>query len=139
MSEDSNVLPEDAVLLADESASLKSSSEYRKPSPIEIELPDGRKIVMAKPEASLADMIAGVLANVSYKDPVTMEMEKSRVKSLLYISSIDGVAEPKICNPIMRAALEQKIGDEFLDALYLQFMESFPSVDKSALKVVKKY
>ena len=116
----------------------KAKVVYHAPSPIVIDLPDGRKIEMAKPNMSLSDKIAGVLQNVSYKEPSAMEIERNRVKSLLYIASIDGVIEPKIADPIMRSALEQKIGDEYLDAIFLTWAENFPSVDKAVLKITKK-
>ena len=111
---------------------------YQPAQPIEIELPDGRKIGMAKPNMSLSEKVANIMQNISYKDFSTLELEKQRVKALLYITHIDGVNEPKISDPLMRAALEQKIGDEFLDALFIQWIENFPPVDKSVLKVVKK-
>lgn len=138
-----NIMPEGSVPLAESlsmgmSAPVDSKLVYHPSGPIEIELPDGRKIGMAKPNMSLAEKVAAVLQNVSYKDPTAMEIEQKRVKSLLYISHIDGVSEPKICDPIMRAALEQKLGDEVLDALFLAWIEHFPPVDRAVLKIVKK-
>jgi hypothetical protein len=136
VSENDNILPAGSVPLV--AGISVDKVVYRAAEPIEIELPDGRKVAMAKPNMSLADKIAGVLQNVSYKDPTAMEIEQKRVKSLLYITSIDGVTEPKICDPIMRAALEQKLGDEVLDALFLAWIENFPPVDKAVLKITKK-
>lgn len=117
---------------------LEAKRVYQSAAPIEIELPNGRKIGMAKPNISLSEKIASVLQNVSYKDPTAMGIEQQRVKSLLHITDIDGVSEPKISDPIMRAALEQKIGDEFLDAIFLTWIENFPPVDASVLKITKK-
>jgi hypothetical protein len=105
--------------------------------PITVELPDGRKIGMARPKASLSAPIATILASCSY-GPASFEIERSRVKALLYITHIDGVPEPKICDPLMRAALEQKIGDDALDALFLVWAENFPPMDVHQLKIARK-
>lgn len=137
-----NQLPEGSVPLAESLAAggITQSVKpvYQAAVPIEIELPDGRKIEMALPKMSLSEKIAGVLQNFSCKDISAMEIEKQRVKALLYINAIDGVSEPKICDPIMRGALEQKIGDQFLDAIFVTWIENFPPVDPGILKVVKK-
>lgn len=133
-------LPAGSVPLVENQSVAAKPADFsnRAAQAISIELPDGRKIGMARPNMSLSEKIAGVLANTSYA-PAAHEIERSRVKCLLHITDIDGVPEPKICDPIMRAGLEQRIGDELLDALFLEWAENFPSVDKATLKTTKKY
>lgn len=144
MPENDNVLPAGSVPLA-QSLSVGATPVGEKPKisymaavPVDIGLPDGRKIGMAQPNMSLSEKVARVLQNLTYKDPVAMGTEQERVKSLMYITDIDGIPEPKIDDPMMRAALEEKIGLPFLDALFMKWMEHFPSVDKDVLTVTKK-
>jgi hypothetical protein len=130
-------LPADAVPLVESlKAPTGDKAVYQAPSAIEITLADGRKVGMAVPKMALADKIASVMQHIDYKNPVLQQIEYRRVKMLLYITDIDGVTEAKISDPIMRAALEQKIGDAFLDGLFVAFVENFP--DHAVLSVVKK-
>lgn len=140
-----NKLPEGAVALS-ETVPVNPSAmsqevgnsqvSYQAPKPIVIDLVDGRKIGMALPKMSLSMFINTVLADCKLK-PDLYELERNRVKSLLYITDIDGVAEPKIADPTMRAALEQKIGDQFLDDIFVRWVENFGSMGV-ALSSVKK-
>lgn len=115
----------------------RASAAYVKPSPIDATLPDGRVISMAPPNASLSTLIAMVLAD-SKLSPQLYEIEKLRVKCLLYITHIDGVERNKISDSISRASLEEAIGEEFLDVLFAIWFEHFPSVELSQVKIVKK-
>ena len=138
-----NELPTDVVPLA-ESLSLVSEPpeklkvQYVGAGPITIELPDGRKVGMERPRLALSEKIASVMAGWQLQSGHGYEIERSRVRCLLYITDIDGRQEPKIENPIMRAALEEKLGDEFLDAIFALWNQHFASINPATLKVVKK-
>lgn len=120
------------------STAMPSAVPYSPAKAISITLPDGRVVGMDKPKMSLSAAVAGVLGGLDYKNVQVYTMEKAMVKSLLYITDIDGIQEPKISDPISRAALEQKLGDEVLDTIFLVWAENFPGVDPSLLQIVKK-
>jgi hypothetical protein len=137
-----NQLPEGSVPLA-QSLSVGAEAKpalkltYEPAKPIEIELPNGMVIGMAKPN-SISRNLASIMADYQYSTFGAMEAERKRAECLLYITTIDGEDEPKIADPIMRAHLEQRIGIENLDALLLVWAENFPPTDPAVLKVVKK-
>lgn len=107
--------------------------------PIEFELPNGLKIKMEIPKASISLSLANILAEENFVNPGMAEIERNRIRSLLYISEIDNEPVMKISDQISRRALEQRIGDENLDAIFIIFMEQFPQTDPRQIKIVKKY
>jgi hypothetical protein len=141
-----NVLPEGSVELtpgAQLAGSLQVGAapqvgklEFKAAQSAVIELADGRKIGMAVPKGSLSLAIAVILAD--FKNPIVYDFERVRVKALLYVTDIDGVPEPRIGDSISRAALEEKIGDQFLDGLVLAWAEAFPPMEAKSISAVKK-
>jgi hypothetical protein len=118
------------------SAPASTKVQFVPKEPITITLPDGRTVGMEQPKVSLSNAIAGVLANVDYKNQTMMQLERQRVRSLLYITHINGIPKTRISDPISRAGLEQELGDEFLDDLFLKWTEHF--VSNADLSVAKK-
>lgn len=143
MSENSNTLPEGSIPLAgsmplsQQPAALLSAA-FQPAVPIDINLPNGLTVSMARPSISLSESVARVVSALQLQNPTIIELEKSRIKMLMYITHINGAPEPRIMDPIMRASLEQKLGDENLDALYIIWTEQFPQTDPGVLQIVKK-
>jgi hypothetical protein len=108
------------------------------PNEIEFTLPDGRVVVMKPPVASLPFLAANLLATANFASPLLMQAEIVNVNALLFIHSIDGEVITKPHDSISRSALEQKIGARFTDLIVTVFMDNFPAVGKSELKIIKK-
>lgn len=125
-------IPADAIPLAPQKAAGPIDKS------IDVQLPDGRTVTMKRPKCSLSLALNMVLSDVQMSSGILAETERNRVKSLMFISAIDGVNKPMICDPVSRGALEQEIGDENLDGLFIVWFENFPSVSPTEMKVVKK-
>ena len=137
----SNELPEGAVPLAESlnvgQQKVDSKPTYKPAGPITIELPNGTRIDMERPK-SVSVALAGLTADIQANNPIVQEIERQRALCLLHITAVNGEDQPRIMDPIMRAALEEKIGIEFLDAIFQTWMDEFPPCQASQLKVVKK-
>lgn len=127
-----DTLPADAVPLAPPKAAGPIDKS------IDVQLPDGRTVTMKRPKCSLSLALNTVLSDVQISSGILAETERNRVKSLMFVSAIDGVHKPMICDSVSRGALEQEIGDENLDGLLIVWFENFPSVSPAEMKVVKK-
>ena len=112
------------------------SLPWQRSGPKTFVLRSGMKIRMAAPKGSLSLAINGVLADFT-GSPTAREVERRRVEWLMYITHIDDIEQPLIRDAIMRAALEQKIGWEFLDGLADLWMEHFPQDTKQDIQIIK--
>lgn len=117
---------------------LNSSPSAFQPASIDVELPNGVIVTFTKPKHSLSLPINTLMASVQFLSPIVAETERSRIKCLMYISHINGQPEPLIVDAKMRAYLEERIGDENLDALFLKWNQAFPGANPADLKVIKK-
>lgn len=93
--------------------------------PIQLQLADGKTVDMARPKIALSEPLARILADVTFKDPIMMQSERQRVRCLLYITHINGQEIMTIGDPISRKALEERIGDEFLDDVFIEWSNHF--------------
>jgi hypothetical protein len=133
-----NVLPADVVPLGQSAPGAVAVTAARRPTSIRFQLDDGRIIGMAKPQVSLTEPLAKILEGKTFLSPVVYETERVRVKALLYVTDIDGNPEPRIFDSIMRQALEQKLGDDCLEAVLEQYVQNFPASNAKLLDAVKK-
>lgn len=141
-----NSLPEGATLLAVDGQPVSTAASvpldsgakpvYVAPGPIETTLPDGRTIRMEEPKRSLSKTLAAIMSEFEFKSVALGELERQRVRSLLYITHIDNRQITAVVDPISRAALEQQIGDRFLDEIFLEWRGHFGN--DIPLQTVKK-
>lgn len=106
---------------------------------LEMELPDGRTVVMEIPNIAVQILAEKILANRVFQDPNMMQFIMSEVKAVLYIKSIDGEEIERPTNEVKFNALVNRLGDIGLECVTAMYLESFPPVHKSELKIVKKY
>lgn len=130
-------VPLAAALPLASGAQVSTAFAYKKKEPITFQLPDGKQITFDVPKASISELTNSVLAE-SKVNPQFYPMEQQRVKFLLYITEIDGVQQAPICDLISRARMEEQIGIEFLDGLFVQWINNYVDMDGANIKIVKK-
>jgi hypothetical protein len=106
--------------------------------PKTFQLHDGRWIVMEPPKASISVDVNTVQKETEFADLKLANQDKMQIRSLLYIKSIDGRAIERPRNAIMREALEQELGVDGTDQVFVAWMTFWPPLDDSWLKTVKK-
>lgn len=106
--------------------------------PINVLLPDGRKVGMALPKVALSQFISRILKDDEFADAKLMGQEQLRVKSLLFVSDIDGEPVDRPQDKLACLKLEQDLGDDGCDLVFLAFMQSFRPMDSSQLVITKK-
>jgi hypothetical protein len=129
-------VPLDAVMPAQPSYEIQLAP-YEANKVVTVELSDGRKVRLAKPTASPRRIELRILSGLELP-PLQFELEKKRVRSLLYVSHINGNQVTRPVDMITFQALEEQIGDEFLDTIFTQYVLNFPDQDSTTAADVKK-
>jgi hypothetical protein len=99
---------------------------------VEIELPNGQKVVLAPPEIATAFVVSRILGNE------TSPISHTYLKALMYVKEVAG---EKINRPVNLAAaqiLANKLGEAGMDSVVIAVSEFWPQPDQSSLKVIKK-
>lgn len=130
-------IPADAQPINESGAAFSAEFAPRSKH-IEFTTPDGTKITLEKQQSSQR-LIDAILADSPIVNPVLLERRIRFVKSLLTVTKINDTAVIKPVNHISLTALEQKLGDENVDYVYLQCMTHFPLADSDEIKDLKKF
>lgn len=107
-------------------------------SPQTFQLNDGRWIVMEPPRCSISVDVNSIQKDAEFADLKLANQDKMQIRSLLYVKSIDSKPVERPRNSIMREALEQDLGVDGTDQVFMAWMTFWPPLDDSWLKTVKK-
>ncbi len=105
----------------------------------EITLPDGRVIWMAPPPIATEILKEKILQERMFADEKMMGLAGLYVHAVLHICTIDGVTFSRPVNAVEYQSAAQKLGDAGMEAVFHAYLECFPPIQRSELKIVKKY
>lgn len=105
----------------------------------DVELADGRLVEMEIPTISTQILSEKILQGRKFGDENMMGLAMMTCRAVLHVKSIDGSPVMRPTNEIEYNALCQRLGDGGVDAMFQAYLECFPPVSRSEIKIVKKY
>ena len=93
-------------------------------STLDVVLPDGRVVVMARPEVACQFMVYRILAGVSDGGNVLQGLNVT-VKALMYIQSIAGVKVIRPYDHVQAQAMMNTLGDEGVEIVASAYLQHF--------------
>lgn len=103
---------------------------------IQIELPDGRTVDLERPPAGTLNLRIALIAG---NGPETMSgMFLSIARAMAHITHIDGEPAPVLDSKVELIKLQNLLGEDGVDAVTIAVNETWPPMQRSQLKIVKK-
>ena len=106
---------------------------------IDFTTPDGTRITIEK-QSSLSRFVDQILGETTLVNPMLLERKIRFIKALLSITKINDKPVGMVNkNAIEYADLEQRLGDDNVDQVYMMFYKHFPAADSDEITDVKKF
>lgn len=104
---------------------------------VEFELPDGRKIKMAKPAIPSALLMPTLLGS-SEPNIMSAFATEQLVKAVLFVRSIDNRPTQQVESYKDIQSICIQLGEQGIDAVLLMYNKVFPPLTEKQLKIIKK-